>query len=337
MALEGTLESFSIAEIFQLIASQGKTGILEIDTDKNLTRIRFVNGQLLDAYPAKVDPNRYIGTMLVRTGLVTQGQLDYALDQQKRNLKKIGDILIGMGTLRTHEFQEMLALQRRETAYSLLRMRSGSYRFSPGEVDWEEGVDTLMNVDSILMEGSRQIDEWPAVLKRIPSENRVYRRNPNVTPRRELSREEVAVYGLLDGTLTVREVADRSRVGEFGAWSAMASLYDEGVISHIEAVKRRSDVPSAIPSRPAFKSGEGLAQSADRITGLVLTGLALLVLVGAFLYRPGSAGLGNSLSAFGVEKAAFAERLSNWENRPQPVQRKVEPKQKATVVLPSAQ
>ena len=101
MALEGTLASFGIAEIFQLIGTQAKTGTLEIETDNAVARIRFVNGPVLDAVPGEMDSAHAIGEMLVRSGLVTPRQLDYALGVQKRSLRRIGDILIRMGAIRT--------------------------------------------------------------------------------------------------------------------------------------------------------------------------------------------------------------------------------------------
>ncbi len=155
-----------------------------------------------DAFPGKIDPSRVIGALLLRSNLITQRQLEYALGVQKRSLRRIGDILIRMGAVRTNEFQEILTLQRMELAYRLLRLKKGNYIFYPGKVEYEEGVDMLMNLDAILMEGARQIDEWPDALKRIPSESRIYKRAAEA-PQRELTDEEAIAYNLVDGTRTV--------------------------------------------------------------------------------------------------------------------------------------
>jgi hypothetical protein len=314
VSLEGTLESFGIGEIFQLISSQAKTGVLEIETDENKVRIRFVNGELLDAFPGKKDPSRVIGAMLVRSSLITQRQLEYALGVQKKNLRKIGDILIRMGAVRTSEFQEMLALQRMETAYGLLRLRRGKYIFKPGAVEFEEGVDTLMNVGAILMEGSRQIDEWPDVLKRIPTDGRIYRRDPKVTPMRELSEDESVVYNLLDGTLTVREVIDRSRLGEFAAWSAMANIYDEQLIAPVVKKRRKpirkSREVNIRPRSPLF---------IDLVAAIAILFAAFMLFVTPQIV-PTSSGMGikGAVAAAKGEFETLAVRVEAWQTRSPP-------------------
>lgn len=331
MALEGTLESFSISEIFQLIATQGKTGVLEIDTGDNVARIRFVGGEILDAFPGKSEPSLYIGGMLVRAGLLTESQLEFALTQQKKNLRKLGDILIRMGTLRTREFQEMLALQRREMAYSLLRLKKGSYKFTPSDVDYEEEVDVLMSVGSILMEGSRQIDEWPEVLRKIPSDNRIYKRRPDASPQRELTEEEAIVLGLLDGINTVREVVDKSRLGEFPAWSAIANLYDEQLVTQLDVQKRRT----VKPAQPLEIKMNEEPQAFDVMVGVLLFAVAIAVAVAPLMMKR-SSGM-SLLRAYGDAKVDFLKldnRMNRWEARPSHLPERAQ-KQKANIVLPT--
>ncbi|MBE0616737.1 MAG: DUF4388 domain-containing protein [Proteobacteria bacterium] len=249
MPLQGNIESFGISEIFQLISHQGKTGTLEIHTGEGLARVRFLEGNLLEAWPDRRTPAEYIGSLLVRTGLVTSAQLDHALDVQRQSLRRLGDILLRMGALRIAEFQDVLALQHRETAYRLLRLKRGSFRFVPESVDPEEGVSVPMDVGELLMEGFRQLDEWPKLLERIPSERQVYGRAPEPEGEANLNRAESRVFQLLDGTLTVRELVDRARLGEFAGWEALAGLYERGLISPLGAARRARVEPK--PTRPS--------------------------------------------------------------------------------------
>lgn len=309
MALEGTLESFAISEIFQLIATQAKTGVLEIDTPEGKARIRFVNGNLLDAYPAEVDPNRAIGAILVNAGLITPRQLEYALEVQKRNLRRLGDVIIRMGAIRTSEFQEMLALQRREMAYNLLRLRRGKYVFRNEDVQYEEGVDTLMNVDSILMEGSRQIDEWPAIMKLIPSDGRIFKRVPGTAPMRELTDEESVVLDLLDGERTVRDIINRSRLGEFPAWDALANIYNDGLVVPVEQKKAKTFTQ---PKPAAKKKPVAL----DATVSAILLALAVVVLVAPRLVgTSGRVGLPTVIRAAKADLEDVQRRSAEWESR----------------------
>lgn len=309
MALEGTLESFSIAEIFQLIATQGKTGVLEIETATGAAKVRFVDGQIFDAYPGKDDPNLYIGVMLVRAALITQNQLDYALQQQKTSLRKLGDILMRMGTVSTQDFQQILGLQRREMAYKLLRLKKGKYVFTPVEIAYEPGVDMLMNVESILMEGSRQIDEWPALLKKIPSDNRVYVQIEGVFPIRELTSEEETVYRTMDGIMTLRDLVDKCRVGEFATFDAVANLYDEGLIKETNA--QRTQTPSAMKARAQVMAEP--SRSADKAAFAVLALLAVAVMaLPLFLGRSGRMNFTEARVNASLETDELGRRIDAW-------------------------
>ncbi len=233
MSLQGTIESFGISEIFQLIAHQGKTGSLEIQTPEGLAKLRFLEGQLVEAWPDHRSPAERIGSLLVRSGLITQIQLQHALDAQRQSLRRLGDILIRMGSLRISEFREILALQHRETVYNLLRLNRGHFRFIIEPVDVEEGVSILLDVGSVLMEGFRQIDEWPNLLAKIPSDKKVYALAPDLEISGDLTPEESHVLNLVDGNHTVREILDRSRLGEFNAWEALAGLHDRGYLKPV--------------------------------------------------------------------------------------------------------
>lgn len=237
MALEGTLESFGMGEILQLIAQQAKTGSLEIETGDGVARLRFLDGRLVEAWPDKRSPTELIGIRLARAELITPAQLEYALESQRHSLRQLGDILVRSGALRVGDFQEVLNLQHRETVYQLLRLKRGKFHFYPEAVALEEGVSIPMEVEALLMEGSRQIDEWPQVLARVPSENRVFSRAEEQVAN-SLSREEARALSFVDGVSNVREVVDRARLGEFEGWEALASLADKGLITPVNLFRR---------------------------------------------------------------------------------------------------
>jgi hypothetical protein len=270
MPLQGNIESFGVSEIFQLISQQGKTGTLEIQTPHGLARLRFLEGNLLEAWPDKRTPAEYIGSLLVRSGLVTAAQLAQALDAQRQSLRRLGDILLRMGAVRIADFQGVLALQHRETAYRLLQLRRGSFRFVPGPVEAEEGVSVPMDVGELLMEGFRQLDEWPKLLERVPSEKQVYGRVAETPEAIDLNRAESRVYQLVDGTLTVREVVDRARLGEFVGWEALAHLCEKGLITPLGAARHVRVEPKPVrPSRlPDALAALGLAALAAALVFL---------------------------------------------------------------------
>lgn len=308
MPLQGTIESFGISEIFQLVNHQGKTGTLEIHTDDGVARIRFRAGRLVEAWPDRRSPGELIGSLLVRGGLVTPAQLAHALEEQRQSLRRLGDVLIRSGAVRVAEFQHMLTLQHRETVYRLLRLKRGTFRFVPETVEVEEGVSSPMDVGALLMEGFRQIDEWPRLQARIPSEQAVFRAVDGARAPADLDPEARAVLALVDDVTPVRDVVDRARLGEFGGWSALVRLWDLGLVA--PAVPRRAVVPG--PPR-----GRRRAPDAVAAAGLTVLAAALLwtFWASAIGNRPG---LLDALRAARVEAEQAAGRAQAWHGRGAP-------------------
>jgi hypothetical protein len=53
MAFEGTLKDFSLAEIFQLISYQKKTGILSLKGEGKKATVTFMEGDIISADPCQ--------------------------------------------------------------------------------------------------------------------------------------------------------------------------------------------------------------------------------------------------------------------------------------------
>ncbi len=56
-----------------------------------------------------------IGELCVNVGLVTEEQVKEALEKQKKSKKKIGEILVELGYIRSQELNLMLSVQSART------------------------------------------------------------------------------------------------------------------------------------------------------------------------------------------------------------------------------
>lgn len=306
MPLQGTLESFGLSEILQLVSQQGKTGVLEIRTGDGTARIRFLEGRVVEAWPDHRSPSELIGALLVRGGLVTPAQLERALDEQIESLRPLGDLLVRMGAVRIGDFQEVLCLQHRETMYKLLRLKRGSFNFVSEPVEAEEGVSTPMEVGPLLMEGFRQIDEWPRVLEKVPSESRVYERVGQLGPG-ELEPGEQVVFALVDGVASVRELVDRARLGEFAGWEAVAHLLEAGYISPLGGA-------AALPRQPEARR----SSKAWDVTVALLLLLLTAALLAARLSTTGHASAWTTALCQARREAVLLERRAEEWNASRP-------------------
>src|SRR5262245_48269900 len=133
MALEGTLRDFSLADIFQLIGIQKKTGVLTLKYDGEVVTVSFLNGNVVTADSLKKKLEDRLGAVLVRSGRLSDKQLHQALKIQKETLKRLGHILVDGRYIGETDLREALRLQITQIVYRLFRWKDGDYHFNQEE------------------------------------------------------------------------------------------------------------------------------------------------------------------------------------------------------------
>lgn len=244
MALTGTLRDFGIAEILQLIGQQAKSGVLHLKNKSEEIHILWADGNVVRAEHAGRKAKERLGGLLVRAGLLTAEQLGQALETQQRTLRRLGDVLVELGMVAKDHLREITALQTTETVYKLFHWKSGTYEFEPGAVEWDRETVTPLRAESVLMEGFRQVDEWPMIRRKITSVAMTFERvkapeaeHPQRTVTRTLTGERRPDAGLRDDV----EAA-------FGALESGARPDRDGA-SAIGEVERRV-FELTVPGRP---------------------------------------------------------------------------------------
>lgn len=298
MALEGTLRDFSLADIFQLIALQHKTGLLNVRSPSDTVTLGFVDGMLVSAESSAQRLDTRLGTVLVKTRRLTADDLQRALEIQSQTLQRLGFILLKNGFCTAQDLRDGLDIQIRRIAYGLFRWTDGDYVFEQTDhVDYDHESTTPLGVEQVLMEGARMVDEWPIVEKVVRSLDLVYQRVPVAQPvipaddeelvdnaegsadragrdsRLEpirISRAEWAVYELVDGRRTVAEINEVTFLSEFDGCKAFYDLVSRGLIEESGVPRRDAAAPVPAPA---------VSRRPVDITLFVGLGLALLGLV----------------------------------------------------------
>jgi hypothetical protein len=193
VALEGTIQDFALPDIFQLIGIQRKTGVLTLTHEGDAVTIKFLKGNVVEADTASDSLESRLGSVLVRTGRITQAQLDEALEIQRNTLQRLGHVLVKRDYISPDELVDALRIQSSQVIYRLFRWREGSYHFDAvEELDYDQTHSTPISSETILMEGARMVDEWPIIERRIP--------NDKVILRRTEAAEELVREGTADET-----------------------------------------------------------------------------------------------------------------------------------------
>jgi hypothetical protein len=260
MALEGTLKDFSLADIFQLIGLQRKTGVLTLRGKEDTVTVTFLDGKVVAADSLNKRLENRLGNVLTKSGTISVEQLNRALEIQRETLQRLGFILTHYGIISQESLKSALQLQILQIVYRLFRWKDGDYDFSQETtIEYDRDHVVPISAESILMEGARMIDEWPILEKRIRSYDMVFRQKPinqeivvvsadeadavdfDETRIRKrvngdkirISNEDHAVYQLVNGSLTVADIVEMSRLPEFDTIKALYELLTRDVIEEV--------------------------------------------------------------------------------------------------------
>ncbi|MDH5591049.1 MAG: DUF4388 domain-containing protein [Gemmatimonadota bacterium] len=234
MAIEGSLQDVSLADICQLLSMGRKTGCLSITDRSNFGYIYFEKGRVIHASVLN-RPDR-LGELLVRNHAITRKDLSQAMEQQGRERgKRLGEILVDKGALSNEKLNEFIQLQIEEAVYHLFTWNQGSFHFDPDQRPDEEGVFLVsINPDSLLLEGARRVDEWSLVEKKIPSFDLVFQvdKDPDEAEGDfELTKEQRKVLPFIDGVRTASEIMNEAGLVEFDTGKALYGLIQAGFVS----------------------------------------------------------------------------------------------------------
>jgi len=312
MALRGTLRDFGIADILQLIGQQAKTGVLHLEARDEEVHVSFFQGNVVRAEEVGRRKWDFLGRMLVKAELVSEAQVEDALEEQKRTLRRLGDILVDKGYISRELLAEMAQLQATETLYRLFQWRSGTYRFEQVDVSWDRDSFVPIRSEAVLMEGFRLVDEWPIVRRKIKSRLTTFEVLKNLPGQdgtlasdgddRDVGPAERRVMKLIAAGRNVERLIDLSRLGEFETYKALANLVTGGYLRAIPPSQEEEEA-----DRLARTGGaDHLLTSLTRIAFSL--GLAILVAGLVFMIRT-SSGEGAGATVATVLRDDAARRL----------------------------
>ena len=224
-ALAGDLDAISMSEILEMLSEQGQSGILRVVNTETNARIEiyFRGGHVDFAAAVGVADEFLLGRFVVDDGDLAPEQLDQVLAARARSTAAVplfGADLIARGLITRDALMRAMVRQTSELAYEALRWRAGFFQFRRTEELSLLARDAALqiNVDRMLLEGYRRVDEWRIIEREISNFDEVFVRNDDKiggTPRGTFTRDELAVLEQVDGRQSVRDVVRKLRMGSF--------------------------------------------------------------------------------------------------------------------------
>lgn len=233
MSISGNIKTMAVAELLQWLATGQKTGTLVIDKgdDKVVKRIFFEGGDIISS--ASTDPKEYLGRFLVSHGYITSEAVDAAVARQKEEGKLLGQILIDMGVMSEEDLAQMLRLKAEETIYDIFTWPQGAFEFLDGELPEKHMLRIKVDVQWIVLEGTRRKDEWDRIQEQVPSPECVPVTLVDVD-QLEIDEVEQRILQWIDDERTVDEISGGSMTGLFQVAEIIAKYVKEGIVKVVK-------------------------------------------------------------------------------------------------------
>ena len=236
MGFTGNLKTVPFPDILQLISTGKKTGKLKITRQHQSKEIFFKNGNIIFASSSNSQDD-LLGNLLLKKGKISKYDLEKAINLQETSGKKIGMILQELNVLNPHEVEECLKIQIEEVIFSLFSWEAGDFGFQDNIFPPENQFITELDTVSVIMEGTRRIDEWVELKKILPGENKALKITSFPKVKGDeiiLTLDEFQVLNLINGERTLPEILQVSVLGEFITSKAVHKLITKDLAEAIE-------------------------------------------------------------------------------------------------------
>jgi len=211
MTLRGDITDFPLTEIVQIIGASRQTGTLVLDGEISKLSIRFHNGNPVQT--ESTDNREKIGEILMKNNEVDRRDVIDAILIQKRysengDNKRIGNILIEMGSVSRRIIDKYLSTQTIESMYEILSEKKGTFRFETEETNPDANEPVTLNIEELILQGLRQIEDRAKIKDTLLTPEAVFQPDIEIVDRdgRLLTNDERLVLSLVNGSRPVEEI-----------------------------------------------------------------------------------------------------------------------------------
>ena len=247
MKLEGSLDAFSLPDIFQLLSFTKKTGGLHLAHHGSDGVVFFSSGQVTGA---SADGSRQpLARRLIGSGAVGDEALGAAVERAG-NGEGVGVVkaLLESGAVEAELLQHAVSDQSVDAVFDLLRWRDGDFAFVMDETNPDD-VGVTLSSETVLADADSRRESWESV-SRVVSAPTAVLNMPVVLPEDpEITRDEWALLALVDGRRSVNDLVDLTGCGQYAVVSTLAGLVERGLLEaredgedHVSVVVRRQEL-----------------------------------------------------------------------------------------------
>lgn len=233
--LRGELVEGALPGVLRAIYLEGRTGMLQLTRGEERGSVCFIRGAI--AYGDTNIKECHMGETLVRHGLLTQRDLDRALETMTVTGRRLGEILADLGVFDRDSLDEALALQVREVLLTIFGWREGRYEFQEQDAAYFRGYGKLLKLSTgeVILDAVWSIASPETIRYGLGDLDRLL--VPATDPllrfqRVTLTSTDGLILSRVDGTLTARQTLELTPVGREEAERSLFGLLHIGMVDY---------------------------------------------------------------------------------------------------------
>lgn len=157
LSLGGNLGEFPLADVLTFLNMGLKTGAIEVISGSAANRIYIADGEVIHARTR--NPKLQLPRFLVQRGLLTDPvarELDTRAEADRAAFR---DVVVDAGLVDEEEMKAFEKILCSEITFEAMAWRDGKFAFLTGRKPEEAVTPLRINIQNLIMEGARRLDE----------------------------------------------------------------------------------------------------------------------------------------------------------------------------------
>lgn len=247
MALRGNLRDFTITQLLNLINLASKTGTLVVDGSSEQAYVSFREGKLAYVRIGKDDGS--LAAVLYKASKINANQYRAIADRAGQMTdKELGLLLINAGYVTQEDILMNLQVYFTDLVRKLFTWVEGIFRFENDIMPPEDRINVRMDLENIIIEGSRQLRELEQLQDEIPSLDMALKFTERPLTNINLSVDEWKVVKFVDPKNTMRQIAKTNKLTEIEVRRIVYGLLQAGLVE----LARPANVPAPMSAKTTF-------------------------------------------------------------------------------------
>ena len=246
MALKGNLRDFSTTQLLNLINLARKTGTLSIQSNGDSAQMSFREGKLVYAFLGAEEEN-HLAQILHNAGKLSEDQARIIQARAKGTSdKQLGHMLIQRGHITQNDIIQSVRQNVLDTVYKLFTWAEGLFRFEANTLPSPGHITIPIDLESVIMEGSRRLKEWEILQEELPNLDICLRFTDRPDARLQninLTVEEWRVVSFVNPRNTMRQIARANNLSDFEIRRIIYGMLQAGLVEIIRPPRPKPKPP----------------------------------------------------------------------------------------------